>query len=466
MKARSSHLVVIISFMALHWIPVQGETVSSAEDALKLIQSAATVDSSAVGVGGDQTETYDAFLILRNNATKQQLIDLTENPSANIRAYAAMALKEKFPEADFGPLLTAKLKDESTFVSFSGCSKETLSVGDFYFETFGESLSPSQRPGVIDYLLEGGIHLSAASHVLEEWDIPESHLPRVRQLVNEDNEAAIIALAKFKREEDAPTIIAAAKNHPFQAFRAIALDPRPAYFSLLEKLQPALLAEDSYSTITREFYRALAAFKTPEAISMLAAPVDGNQNSIPAREDHRQFIAEIISPDPDPVYDELKWRLWAECQLIDLVTFHRLTDLDEKRATGLIRVSLDHLSYKIQGELLSAMFSRINQSDPAYAKRLVTKELGKMDLSHFAFFAEVAGRIKDEADIEPLFHAVESATNPHIFLPAATALIAYHQPAIGRRLIATPEKNTGLVENWSADEFRKLLDIAAAQLRK
>ena len=212
--------------------------------ALETIGSSATVDDAAVGFGAVRTKAYDAFVILCKSATKEQLITLTTDSNVNVRAYAAMALRSNFPDENFQDLLMKKLTDEDTFVFFSACEQTTTTIGDFYHQVLSGNLSEAQHAAVLEYLLGHENKLETTLIALSEWNIPETSLPKVRALAEHGNASALIALAKFKREEDYPIIIAAAKKDPFEAFRCIAMNPQPCYFKLLEESQFSLLAEE------------------------------------------------------------------------------------------------------------------------------------------------------------------------------------------------------------------------------
>lgn len=451
-----SPLVALLAGFFSSLIPSMAEM--SLEQALEVIRNSETVDDEAVGYGGDRTKTYNAFAALEKLATKEQILSFTTNKNSNIKAYASKALRSRFPEEDFFDLLMVKLSDETKVRYFSGCFLQEAMMGDFYFNQLSGNLTTTQRSVVLEYLLAHDNKLATTSSLLENAEIPDSLLPRIRELAHEGNDSALFALAKFKREEDGPVIIAAAQTNPFNSFRCIAMNPLPAYFRALKEAHPALLAEDGWSNTQKEFYKAVATFKDDAALELLSKPLDGNEEAIPMRKYHLEFVFEAISAYQNPLYDELKWRLWSESNQIDLNAYIHLLALDKDRAIKLTRGTLDHLDWNTKDDLLTEMLTQIDTTDPAYVEEVVARELAECDVGRYSYFAEIAGRSKMASYIQALFKGVETADNPHIFLPATKALFAYGNDAIDKRVREAPAKNPELGKGWGGEAFADLLE--------
>ncbi|OYV04043.1 MAG: hypothetical protein CFE26_19005, partial [Verrucomicrobiales bacterium VVV1] len=395
------------------------------DQALKTIREAESVTSGAVGEAGIKTAGYAAYEVVTKQATREQLLACVLDENVNLRAYAAMALKERFPREDFFELLMEKLKDESEFEYRNGCIGYRMKIGDLYHQTLIDSLSIDHQVAVIDHLLTTENKLTATDLVLRESDIPERHLPRLRTLAAAGNGSALLAVAKFRRDEDKPLIIASVKAHPFECFRCIAMNPQPEYFKVLQEAQQALLAETAWSTTQREFYTAAAAYRNKDSVDLFEKVVNGTDQEIPMRSYHLDFIVSAINAIEEPVYDELKWRLWGELQRINLSNFKRLVALDETRALKLTRQTLDSLSREVSNEVLLAMFALISPKDPNYVDGVIANELGKCELTRYSFLADIATKNPKDAYIEPLFKAVETSDNPWVYLPATETLVSY-----------------------------------------
>jgi hypothetical protein len=416
------------------------------DQAVKTIREAKCVSPWAVGEAGD---------VVAKQATREQLLAFARDENVNLRAHAAMALKERFPREDFFELLMGKLIDETEFDYLNGCIGYRMKIGDLYHQNLIDSLSEEHQAVVIDHLLTTENKLAATDLLLRGADIPERHLPRLRALAAAGNGSALLAVAKFRQDQDKPLISASVKAHPFECFRCISQNPQPEYFKVLQEAHPALLAETTWSTTQREFYMAVAACRNKDSVNLFEKVVNGSVQEIPMRSYHLDFILSAINDIEAPVYDELKWRFWGELQRINLSNFKRLAVMDEARAIKLTRQTLDSLSREVSNEVLLAMFALISPKDPGYVDGVIANELGKCELTRYSFLAGIATKSPKDVYIEPLFKAVETSDNPWVYLPATETLVSYKQDAIQKRLLLAPQKNKILEKGWAAAEFAK-----------
>lgn len=425
------------------------------DQALRTIREAESVTTGAIGESGARSAAHAAHEIITRLATREQLLAMTRDENVNLRAYAAMSLKQRFPEEDFFEVLSERMKDEAEFDFRNGCIGYRLMVGDFYHQTLFDSLSSSHQEQLTDQLLASDNRLAVTDRMLREAVIPERHLPRLRALASAGNGAALLAVARFQKDEDIPLILSAAGAYPFECFHCIARNPRPEFFKVLVEALPAQLAAPTWSNTQREFYSAAAAYRNRESAALFARVLDGDERAIPMRSRHLDFIGSAINDVEDPVYDELKWRFWGEFGRISPANFRRLSSLDEPRALKLTRQTLDHLSWEVPTDVVTAMFARMAVIDPDYVDKVIASELGKCELPRYSFYAGIATQSPKEVFVEPLFKAVETSSNPYLYLPATETLVAYNQDAIRKRLQLAPQKNKVLAKGWGAAEFAK-----------
>ena len=424
------------------------------DDALETIRKANRVDDEAVGYSGERTKTYDAYETLLRNASKERLLSYASDPNANVKAYAAMALRHSFPKENFHPLLMEKLKDRQSFEFMSGCGTETLTIADMFHRMLADKLSKEQREEVIGYLLVNGQDLTVTHEGLPEWEIPERHLPTLRTMARQENGSALLALAKFRKTEDYPLIIESAKEMPEASYQAIAMNPQPVYFNLLKETLPAMVTTTGYDSETDLYYAAIAAFRSKEAASLLDQALDSTAKGTNAI-NHFALVGNAIAPIADPVFDALKWRLWSQQDVLDLQSFSRMKALDEEQANKLTRQTLGRITYRIPDDLLNAMLADMMLKDPEFTQEVIAGELRKADVSRYEFFAKLAREGRKEVYIEPLLTAVESADNAHIYLPATEAILSYGKEELNQRLIAAPKKNPALNKDWGGEAFQK-----------
>lgn len=354
---------------------------SKIDQALQTIRESKSVTSGAVGEAGVKSKGYAAYEVIARQATREQLLILTRDEDVNVRAYAAMALKERFPREDFYELLSEKLKDETEFDYRNGCIGYRMTLGDLYHQTLIDSLSAEHQALILDQLLTTGNRLAATEQALAGARIPERHLPRLRELAAAGNGSALLAVAKFKQDQDKPLIIAAARTLPSECFQCIAQNPQPEFFKLLQDAQPALLSEVIWSATQSEFYAAAAAYRNRESAALFERVLNGTEREIPLKSRHLEFVANAINASDEPAYDELKWRLWGELGQISQTNFTRLAALDEARAIKQARHTLETLSPLVPTDVVAAMFALISPKDPVFVEGVVAAELGKCEWS-------------------------------------------------------------------------------------
>lgn len=128
------------------------------------IASYPTVDGGAVGIAGRQSEQYRRFLWLEQNATEEELIQLTENSNVNVKVYAFMALCNRNSQA-CKQVFKKHIADTDQFNQFAGCMQMPKYVNVFYLNYLSAKLSPAEIAG---YKMEVSKHFSA-----ESWEFIE-----------------------------------------------------------------------------------------------------------------------------------------------------------------------------------------------------------------------------------------------------------------------------------------------------
>ena len=90
-----------------------------------------TVDEEYVGIVGTASEQYIRFKNLAKQATQKQLVELTNDESANVRAYSFWALAQR-KYGGIDSLLQGRIGDTSSIRHFSGCTINEYAIKDFY----------------------------------------------------------------------------------------------------------------------------------------------------------------------------------------------------------------------------------------------------------------------------------------------------------------------------------------------
>lgn len=108
------------------------------EQIVNQIANYQTVDAGGVGIAGVKTEQYERFEKLIKYAKLNELIILTDDKSAAVRAYSFWALAKKhFPGLEL--IVKKHANDTSSFRFFSGCILLNERVNDFYVSIIKDS---------------------------------------------------------------------------------------------------------------------------------------------------------------------------------------------------------------------------------------------------------------------------------------------------------------------------------------
>ena len=320
-------------------------------------------------------------------------------------------------------------------------------------------LNPDQMVQLDILLLNTPNQLYARYGAIDGADTSEENYPRFRELVlTERNEDALVALARFKKQEDIPLIL----NFPiedeyFYTYRAIAEFPATEFLSLLETNLYLTLNETHYSNEWRELYRAIAAYTNEHAVSLLEIPVlqAGHKHT---REYRLKYVHDAIRNYKIPIYDELRWKLWDAENIISLEDFYYLRNRDEARAWELTRKSLYNVNRLHSHEILvAAMLDWALATDADFAYEIIRMHLIDSTVHLYDVFADKAMEIQDPSFIQPMFTNLENETNPNVYLESAGALLSYDDHDIYERMVATLRLNPALTNDWGGEALAEML---------
>ena len=121
--------------------------------AIALIAKANELHHGGVGVGGERTEIYHAMEAVRKGTSGINLWILLNHRSPAVRAYAFILLAERYPHGDLWPIIRSRLRDEATYMEFSGCIRNECMVAETMLLTARRRLSQANRQYVFSYLL-------------------------------------------------------------------------------------------------------------------------------------------------------------------------------------------------------------------------------------------------------------------------------------------------------------------------
>ena len=118
------------------------------------------MDGKAVSIDGHQSLQYKQFLLLKNFATEDELVELINHKSGNVKAYAFEALCD-INSNRCKKVFEQHLSDKTKIQEFSGCIQFEKYINIFYFELLSKKLNPKEIANYKKRL--------ATNFTLEEW---------------------------------------------------------------------------------------------------------------------------------------------------------------------------------------------------------------------------------------------------------------------------------------------------------
>jgi hypothetical protein len=446
------------------------------------IEKVNEIMGSAVYYAGIRPAQYDNFTELQNSATEDELVELTNYPNGVVRCYAFWALTYK-PNAYLLPIVIAHIVDTSSVNTQFGCIGSREKVGDFfinlvtpqYVDLNSKKLTPPEYDYLDSILVYTPNKLYAKENAISRTKLNETFYERVRELVlKENNQSALVILAKFKREQDIRLILnnklkGELYDQLFFTYKAISEFPDNSFLPLLKKPLYEAIDNGAWSTEWRELYRAIASYKNDTALQLLKVPFTQTKHEN-IRQYHMDFIFGAVQDFYTPIYDELLWTMWENEKKINRKVFNLLYPTNPDKAFQLTKKTIQNAddfyylntgSYSEDEEtpvnLLAVMLDTVLVRDRPYAIELINKNIREINVHQFATFADIALKIKDTSFITSLFDRLEKEWNAHIYLKATEALIAFNDKDINKRIVEVSKKNPALKQDWGGKEFIKLL---------
>jgi hypothetical protein len=128
-------LLVLFPFQ-VGWEKEQTYPVTLRPQIKKIVEAIAeenVLKSKGVGIAGTRTEQWERFEKLQNEATAEELVELTDHPNAVVKCYAFQALVTR-KQADVFSVLVEHLTDMATVNTFQGCLKGSEYTGDYFLD--------------------------------------------------------------------------------------------------------------------------------------------------------------------------------------------------------------------------------------------------------------------------------------------------------------------------------------------
>lgn len=450
---------------------------------VKNIEKVNVLMGSAVGASGMRPKQFENFEELKKNASIEELIMLTNHPNGVVRCYSFWALLP-LKNIDLFSIVKSHLGDDTMVQTQFGCIGSGEKVGDFYIQlvtTHYEDddtkfLSVDQLKTLDSLLIYSDNNLNKKIDAILKAEPTESLYPKVRELViKENNESAVIALSKYKRESDIELIL---KNKDsdedsesgyFSTYKAIQNFPDPRFSPLLEKNLNSILDNDNVSQEWSELYKAIAIYKNEKSLESLTIPFTKVKNQ-DIKKYHISFVNNAIILHKCKLYDNLLWKIWKEEHIVTLESFKYFLQLNSAKALELSKREFI-ANYQIKDieiipkisknmfteSLEETMLNFILINDKLFAYNLISDKIANETVSNFEIYCKKTSELKDSFFIEPLFKRLKTEDNTYVYLEIVEALIAFKDDSINKRILETRRQNINMNKDWGSNSLDKIL---------
>ena len=450
------------------------------------------VHDSIMGFG--RSVQYDNYLALKKQASLAELLELTKHPSPAVRVYAFWALTAH-PDIDLTSVLLDHSGDTSEVGYQSGCEVWSETVGDVMFKAINQNadhllghpqmskIPPQAFKNIEKLLVLLNSPLDSASVALTHIDPLPQLYPKIRELlVKEHKQAALVALAKYQKDQDISLILTSSgkRNNAKEGFsytyQAISHFPHPDFFPLLKQSFMSVSKNQKFRHgdmygILGHFYKAIAAYQNKAALKLLTTPLQFTDGFLVkwAKKYHKRAVLAAITQYMDPIYTNLMWQLWEKDHQLSITVFNYLAKefpektwrLLQKTLPSVINEANELIPYNAlpadqRGvELVTTLFNYALQKSPAYAESVIINKI-KNRGSYFDFFIQKAAELKSKRFIEPLLSQIDKKPF-YSDLAMAKALFSYADPAINQRVLDKINQNALYEETEERIKFKAQL---------
>lgn len=287
--------------------------------------------SKHIGFTGSTTDQWRRYDTLRNSATREELIALTDHPGACTRCYALDALIDRRDAAIYRIVLQ-HLHDTDTVETFAGCNMGEHLVGDYFLNAatachYGLCVLDTAKRCALDSMMifDGSIRLEEKSRLLLSLGPDPAYYGAIRELAERHNDGVgVIALAKYRKGRDRQFIVRKLSSSSIQdqyyGLWAVRHYPDSSFFPYLVEIHTAEVRQGACYNwmLLRALYEAVLRYRHDAAHTLLVSTMAMAKDN-PALKQHVVFIgnglihfedSDSSRPQPDPpIYESSPRRL-------------------------------------------------------------------------------------------------------------------------------------------------------------
>jgi hypothetical protein len=308
-------LTTILVLTLAAWKPILGQTVRSEIDKIanEIAQNNWLISQYV------ENEQWGRYITLREKATNDELIMLTDHSNGVVRCYSFQALATR-KGVDVFSVLIKHLHDSTKIKISEPCLVSRKYVGDYFYEIvtlkYGDigiyKLTAAERYKIDSILLfDKNIRLSAKLRALKGLEPMENYYGRIREMVlDEKDNDALIALAKYQKQQDKEFIIErlTSNNTDIQCYglEAVKYFPDSLFFSYLCNIHSIEIKKSTsfnYALI-RNLYQAIVQYKNNPSKELLQLTL--NTTIDYTLECHSELIWLALEFYPNTIYNSIQ----------------------------------------------------------------------------------------------------------------------------------------------------------------
>ena len=393
-----------------------------------------------------ETDQYRLFLELTEKASIEELIAYTDDSRPIVRVYAIKILNDRKYNKTF-ELAVKHIHDTAT-VSESGIHRSVQrKVGDYFMATTNFSEKEHQQLDSILFFTDNA--LSYTTYLLDDLPIEEIYYARMKHLA-ETNDFAVVALAKYQKEEDIDFIASRIAENSYFTLDAIENFPTERFKRTLLSLR-----EQGFHYYGTEL--AVAAFKDEFSVDFFNHLLSDPTRSKYAQKEDARYIFEAIQKYHDPIFNDLYFRLWEQFNKIDKTTFDYLKTVNPVCALELTKATLGKPDeYGFNSLLLAPLLDFLAEHDSMAVKELIIFHINRGHYDNLAPFTEKANTYNDPEITNALFNQLKKAKNAYVYLPIVECVLRYNDAGLNEQLLNAIRENTE-IKDWGLEKVDQRL---------
>ena len=307
-------ILVLLTFAAC-----KGQTSDGLSWLVDSIANEGIVMGPAVGFSGTTPKQWYRYEELAKGASDSLISGLIDHKSPVVRCYAFMAARDRELPGIYTTVVDHLQDTQKVSVMF-GCVLETITVADFFYEEVtgppssdgDANLTTSEKLNLYREVVQSpNVLLRQKQKLLEQLPATDSLYEVLLETYRVDPDGgALTAIAKFRRSEDKPKIVAWLRGQS-TGEQQVGLDavrwyPDDEFFPFLLAIQSQELAKPTgfdYQMI-KSLYVAAVQYKDAKSRDLLIKTLKEASGS--TLKYHEQDIDEALEEHPDEIYNDLR----------------------------------------------------------------------------------------------------------------------------------------------------------------